>query len=175
MPHKMKRLTLIRHAKSSWDDTGVADYDRPLNERGKRDAPGMGRRLAGIHFSPDLIISSTAKRARSTAKRIATEIGYPKAEIEFEQIFYGATAGEMLDTVRRLKNELSEVVIVSHNPGITDLNNILCNTHIDNIPTCGVVRLELDVSAWDAVAPGGANMLDFDFPKRPHTPKPSSD
>ena len=161
----MKRLTLIRHAKSSWDDTGVADYDRPLNERGKRDAPDMGRRLAGIHFSPDLIISSTAKRARSTAKRIATEIGYPKAEIEFEQIFYGATAGEMLDTVRRLKNELSEVVIVSHNPGITDLNNILCNTHIDNIPTCGVAVIEFPLRYWKEVGRGKGRMVHFDFPK----------
>ncbi|MBW2273946.1 MAG: histidine phosphatase family protein [Deltaproteobacteria bacterium] len=171
----MKRLTLIRHAKSSWDESGLADFERPLNERGKRDAPEMGRRLAAIDASPDLMLASTAKRARSTAKRIASEIGYPKVEIVFEQLFYGATAGEMFDAIRRLKSELSEVIIVSHNPGITDLNNTLCDTHIDNIPTCGVVRLELPVSGWDATEPGCARMVDFDYPKRKHPAAPSSD
>ncbi len=163
----MKRLSLIRHAKSSWDHADLVDFERPLNERGKRDAPEMGRRLASADFRPDLILCSTAKRARSTAKRIAAEVGYPKAEIEFEQLFYGATAGEMLDTIRRLKNKLGQVAIVSHNPGITDLNNALSDTLIDNIPTCGVVRLELPIDSWDAAEPGCARLLDFDYPKRP--------
>jgi phosphohistidine phosphatase len=132
----------------------------------------MGRRLAAIDFCPDLILASSAKRARSTAKRIAAEIGYPKAEIEFEQLLYGATAGEVFDAIRRLKNDLSEVAIVSHNPAITDLNNLLCDTLIDNIPTCGVVRLELPVDAWDAVQPGCALLVDFDYPKRKPAPEP---
>ena len=80
----------------------------------------------------------------------------------------------MLDAIRRLKNDISEVVLVSHNPGITDLNNTLSDTHIDNIPTCGVVRLELPVSAWDAAQPGCARLIDFDYPKRKHGAKRSS-
>jgi phosphohistidine phosphatase len=171
----MKRLTLIRHAKSSWDHGGLSDFERPLNERGKRDAPEMGRRLAAIAFTPELVLASTAKRARSTAKRIADEIGYSKDEIEFDQLFYGASAGQMLEIIRGLKSDLAEVAIVSHNPGITDLSNALGDAQIDNIPTCGVVRLELPISGWDAAEPGCARLLDFDFPKRPHPAKPSAD
>ena len=160
-------LTLLRHAKSSWKDVTLGDFERPLNRRGERDAPEMGRRLAALGFAPDLIVASPAERALRTARTLAREIGYPVARIRFEESLYGATPETLLAEIRALDDALGHVAIVGHNPGLTELHNALAAPGIDNIPTCGVVRLELGVGSWKRVTRRCATLLDFDYPKRP--------
>ena len=161
----MKRLTLIRHAKSSWKDSAVDDFDRPLNKRGERDAPEMGRRLAAAGFAPDLIVTSPARRAAETAREIARRIDYPKDAIRLEEDLYLASAGKLLDFVQALDDALSEVALVGHNPGLTELCNQLGGLRIDNLPTAGVVQLELDARSWSEAGARGARLLLFDSPK----------
>jgi len=160
----MRALTLIRHAKSSWADPETADIDRPLNDRGKSDAPMMGRRLAAIGFAPDLVLCSPAKRARRTARAIIHELASTPS-LGIEPALYLATPSEMLPLIRSLGSSLAHVVMVGHNPGLTDLANLLGGARIDNVPTTGVVRLELDVDAWSDAGPGHGRVVDFDYPK----------
>jgi phosphohistidine phosphatase len=162
----VKRLSLVRHAKSSWKDAGLSDFERPLNARGERDAPRMGARLAAAGFRPDRLVSSPALRARETALHLAAEIGYPQGEIVFEPELYDASPDALLAVIRALPAGARHVALVAHNPGLTDLSNRLCDVHIDNIPTTGVVQMELAVEAWDRVEPRCGRLLDFDYPKR---------
>ncbi len=163
----MKLLTVIRHAKSSWKQPGMEDFARPLNGRGKRDAVAMGQRLAAAGFQPDVIVSSPAKRARSTAVRIGKEIGIPKAAIVYEEDIYHATSDRLLLIVRKLDDSLDQVALVGHNPGFSELSGLLSREYIGDMPTCSVVRLQLAVSSWQEVARKCGNLLDFDYPKRP--------
>ena len=162
----MKQLTLIRHAKSSWKQTGMEDSARPLNRRGKSDAIDMGQRLAAIEFMPDVLISSPAKRARSTARRMGKEIGYEKSELVIEEGIYHATSEELLLIVRNLDDALDHVALVGHNPGFTDLSNFLSQDFVGEVPTCGVVQLQFAVSSWQEAGRMGGTLIDFDFPKR---------
>ena len=163
----MKLLTIIRHAKSSWKQPGVEDFARPLNGRGKRDAAAMGQRLAAAGFQPDLIVSSPAKRARSTATRLSKEIGYPKAAIVFEEGIYHATSDRLLQIVRKLDDSLEHVALVGHNPGFSALSGLLSRDYTGDMPTCSVVRLHLAVNSWQEVSRKCGRLLDFDYPKRP--------
>ncbi len=162
----MKRLYLIRHAKSSWNELDLADIDRPLNKRGKRDAPFMGKRLKEGHkANPDLILSSPAKRALRTAKIIAKEIDYPKGKIEIKDSLYGSGVQGMLNVIHYLDNSLNEVMLFGHNPDITSLANYLSDQNFDNIPTCGIFCVEFDIQSWKDVKEGKGIFKFFDFPK----------
>ena len=161
----MKRLTLIRHAKSSWKDLDLTDRERPLNKRGKRAAPDMGERLAAPGFRPDRLVSSTANRAYATARIIAEKIGYPEEDIEGEDRLYLASTGEILEIVQAFDDALEHVVIFGHNPGFTNSACVLTNEPFDNVPTAGVVDVRFDVDSWADVEPGHGELLDFDFPK----------
>ena len=161
----LKHLTLIRHAKSSWSQPELDDFDRPLNRRGERDAPAMGKRLAAIEPHPERFVSSPAARARRTAEVIANEI-QPGVAPELLQRLYLASPGQLLAVVHDLDDALRHVALVSHNPGTTEFANALADVHIDNVPTCGIVRLELAVDHWRDAAFGCARLLDFDFPKK---------
>lgn len=163
----MKTLYVIRHAKSSWEDLDVPDFERALNERGKRDAPRMGKRLKEKSLHPDLIISSPAKRAYSTAKRIAEVLQYPKARIKTDQHLYHADEDSLLETVQSINDNHSTVLIFGHNPGLTEFANSLAvaEVNIDNIPTCGVIAFKIPVASWKDVTWKSANMLFFDYPK----------
>lgn len=125
----------------------------------------MGRRLAEIDFRTDLVLSSPAKRARRTAKAIMRELR-KTPDFGIEPALYMADSGELLDFIRRLGGSLTHVTLVGHNPGLTELANILGADAIDNVPTAGVVRFELDVKGWMETRPGCGRLLDFDFPKR---------
>jgi phosphohistidine phosphatase len=162
----MKRLTIIRHGKSSWEDPDIADFDRPLNRRGKDDAPEMGRRLASRGERPDLIVTSPAKRAVSTMNRIAREIGFTESRILRDCRVYEAGAGELLGIIREIEDIHGYVVLCGHNPGLTELCNLVSNLTIDNLPTCGVVSIEFPVDSWSDVAAGSGVVRYFDFPKR---------
>jgi phosphohistidine phosphatase len=162
-----KRLTLLRHAKSSWNNPGLDDRDRPLNKRGERDAPMMGQRLLKKETRPSLILTSPAKRARQTARLIAREIGYPREFLQTEHELYLADPGTMLAIIAQQDNAFNDIVLCAHNPGITDLANRLSGASIDNVPTCGMVFLEAEISSWDEINTSRCTLAEFDYPKRP--------
>jgi phosphohistidine phosphatase len=162
----MKLVSLVRHAKSSWKDTQLSDFDRPLNKRGERDAPRMGRRFAAVEPAPDLILASPARRAASTAQVIAEAIGYAAERIRFDRTLYLATPAEMLGVIRGLDDDLVHIALVAHNPGLTDLCSVLSDASIQNVPTCGIVRVGLEIDSWSRVSHGCGTLLDFDYPKR---------
>ena len=162
----MKTLILIRHAKSSWKNPGVPDRLRPLNKRGKRDAPVMGERLAERGLEVDRVISSPATRALATAEVITSEIGFPWEEVLVDERLYHADAPELLEVIQGLDDYLDCVMCFGHNPGLTDLVNHLSPYYVDNVPTCGVVELRFDVDTWALVGEFEPIEVDFDYPKR---------
>ena len=160
----MKTLTLIRHAKSSWKKQ-VPDIDRPLNKRGQRNAPEMGARLAARGADPDGVVSSPAKRALATALTIVETIGFERKQVEVDERVYTFDAARLLEVVQTLDERHDHVMVFGHNPAITDLTNELANANIGNVPTCGVVVIQLEVDAWRFVAAGGGTLVEFDYPK----------
>lgn len=160
-----KRITLLRHAKSSWKDASVADRDRPLNRRGSKSAPDMGKRLADRGVRPSLLLTSPAKRARETARLIARELNYPLEFIQSESELYLATPETILQVVARQDDGFNDVMVFGHNPGITELANQLGDRNIDNVPTCGVVGIELDVQEWAEIVAADGKTVFFDYPK----------
>ena len=161
----MKRITLLRHAKSSWDSPGVDDFDRPLNARGKRDAPDMGQRLKARGVRPSLILSSTANRAITTARTIAREIGYPTEFIQTEQELYLAWPDKILDILIREGTQFNDVMVVGHNPGLTELTNNISSARIDNLPTCGAFAIDAEIDAWADLPNNPGTLAWFDYPK----------
>ena len=164
----MKTVYLIRHAKSSWEDESLSDFDRPLNERGKTDAPRMGKRLKERNLTPDLLLSSPAKRAFSTAKRIAEVLGYAKEKIKTDQTLYHADEDEILGVIRSVSDKNNCIFLFGHNPGLTDFVNAMNNDRkrfIDNVPTCGVVAFAFDITSWKLIDFGKGELLFYDFPK----------
>ncbi len=163
----MKTLYIIRHAKSSWADANQPDFERGLNERGKKDAPRMGKRLKEKNIHPDLMVCSSAKRAYSTAKKIAKTLNYPKEKIKEDRTLYHAGEDTILSVIQELKDKHQTVLLFGHNPGLTDFVNTLMNEegNIDNIPTCGIVAFKLQVDSWKDVCWGSGKMLFFDYPK----------
>jgi phosphohistidine phosphatase len=161
-----RQLTLLRHAKSSWDDAKLKDRDRPLNERGERDAPLMGKRLSARGARPTLIITSPAVRARQTAQVVAREIGYPLEFLQCEEGLYLASPDEIVAVLARQDRSFKDVVVCGHNPGLTDLANRLSGAEIDNIPTTGVVVIGLDLKDWAGLNGAQGELLMFDYPKR---------
>jgi phosphohistidine phosphatase len=163
----MKTLYLVRHAKSSWEDPYQKDFDRPLNDRGIRNAPRMGKRLKEKEIHPDLMLSSPAVRALSTCQAIAAILGYEANLIQTDRKLYHASEVEILAIVNKLNDKLEDVMIFGHNPGLTDFINNLNRSSdiIDNLPTCGVVAFKLSVGSWRDVQWKAGDMEFFDFPK----------
>jgi phosphohistidine phosphatase len=161
----MKTLLIIRHAKSSWDNALVKDIDRPLNERGKRDAPVMARRLLQKDIKIGLFVSSPAKRARSTAELIIREFGRSEKEILFIPELYHAPVQTFNDTISRLDDRYDSAALFSHNPGITAFVNSLGAIRVDNMPTCGIFAVRSAAASWSEFAGTPAEFLFFDYPK----------
>jgi len=162
----MKTLVIVRHAKSSWDNPGLSDHDRPLNKRGLRDAPVMGARLAQWGPPVDRVISSSASRALATAEMVTQEMGLPWDEIHIEDTLYHATEEEVLDLIWEQEDYIDGLMVFGHNPGMTCLVNDLSDIDLGNLPTCGVVILQFDVESWTQIGEEIASKADFDFPKR---------
>lgn len=161
-----KILYLVRHAKSSWSDTSLDDRDRPLNQRGRKTAPKMGRRLAGLGHQPDLIVSSPARRAFSTAKKIAKELAFDKSKIVTDESLYFSGTGSMVNMLEKLDDRYQNVMIVGHNPAMTSLLNILSETTIHNMPTCAIAVLAFDMTSWSELDVTNGDLLVYDFPKK---------
>ena len=162
----MKNLLLIRHAKSSWADASLADWERPLNPRGKKDAPAMGRRLKSKGLLPDAIIASPAKRALQTAKLIACELGFPRQRIARREEIYAQGLDALVALVAGLPEDWERVFVVGHNPELTDLANRLCAAGIEKLPTCGVASIEFAAATWRDCARGGGRLAFFERPPK---------
>ena len=165
--HLMKTLLLVRHAKSSWDQPGLSDFDRPLNERGKKDAPLMAKRVKEKGIELDHLVSSPAKRAKKTARYFAEEFGFKKDDIKLVEELYGATQSGFLQAVKDLNDKYNSVALFSHNPGITDFASSLTNVRVDDMPTCAIFALQIDTSSWQEFMNPEKNFLFFDYPKNP--------
>jgi phosphohistidine phosphatase len=162
----MKTLILIRHAKSSWDEAGLSDRERPLNKRGMRDAPEMGRRLAKRGLKPGLIVTSPARRAVMTAQPIAEAVGYPIERIVEEEDLYGGGRQGWIETIRRLDNRLGQAALIGHNPAVSDLLNFLTRSVLDALPTCAAVIMVYDAETWRDVVDRLPVTTEIDFPKK---------
>jgi phosphohistidine phosphatase len=159
----VKRITLLRHAKAETGDASTADRDRTLNDRGRHDAPVMGRVLRKLGARPSLVLTSPAKRALETAQLICREIDYPREFLQREHDLYLATAGEILGVIARQDSSFKDILVCGHNPGLTDLANQLTRSRIDNIPTCGLVVIEAQVRDWTDL--GHGTLVAFDAPR----------
>lgn len=166
----MKKLLLVRHAKSSWKNTEMPDFDRPLNERGLKNAPRMGKRLKEKGVVPDLLLSSPAVRALTTCQEIAKKLGYAQEKIKTDRRIYHASEDQLLEVIKELKDHKGDdeevVMIFGHNPGLTDFTNALLDEDIENIPTCGVIAATLDIDHWKDAHFGCGELDFFDYPKR---------
>ncbi len=161
----MKTLTIVRHAKSSWNHPDLSDRQRPLNSRGKRDAPVMGKRIVDHGIRPSLIITSPAKRAWTTAKIIAGEIGYPTEFLQREDTLYLASLDDLLGAVVAQDTGFNSLMLVGHNPGLTEFANFLIPGLTNNLPTAGVVSVQIDQDDWNLHEQPKAELLAFDYPK----------
>jgi len=158
-----KQLLLVRHAKSDWGNLNLKDFDRPLNKRGKENAPEMAERLLKRGFKFDLIISSPAKRALSTAKYFAE--AYHTEEIVLEPQIYEASTRTLLNVINNINDSAETVILFGHNNGLTDFANELSNGSIYNIPTAGMVLLSFSFDSWKMISQGTGDMIFFDCPK----------
>ena len=161
----MKTIILVRHAKSSWDDFSLKDEERPLTDRGKKNAPEMAKRLLKKKVPIDAILSSPAKRAKSTAEYFANEYEIPKKKIILIPELYMASNDAFVRTIRNAPEKANSIAIFSHNNGITQFANTLSETKIDNMPTCSVYAVRADIESWESFEPGKTAYYFFDYPK----------
>jgi phosphohistidine phosphatase len=162
----MRTLYLVRHAKSSWKHPELSDSERPLNKRGKRDAPEMGKLLEARNEIPELMISSPAKRAFSTARRFAKKLKYPRTKIVKKKQLYMGSSEDFIDTISRAENKFKSLMIFAHNPGITEFANEMSGESINNIPTSGVVRIDFDIEDWKDIGGAKGQLKFFEYPKK---------
>ena len=161
----MKTLYLLRHAKSSWSFEELSDQQRPLNDRGRDDAPRMGQALAKRQIAPDLLVSSPAVRALSTAALVAKELNYPHDRIQVEAGIYGTDMDGLLAIIHALPDTADAVLLVGHNPTITDTVNALSPSTIEEMPTAAVVCLKFATEHWAKVSKGNGEFYFYDYPR----------
>lgn len=161
----MKKLVIVRHAKSSWDDPFLNDHARPLAERGLKDAPKMAQRLKKEKVYPDAILSSDAERAKATALITAEVLDFPKQDIVFKHGLYLASAASLLTEIKKTDDEVKTLFIFGHNPGLNDLISKL-GGDIDNLPTSGQFAFKFDVKKWEDISSKNAKVWFFDYPKK---------
>ena len=154
---------LLRHAKSDWGDQSLRDFDRPLADRGKRDAPRIGKAIKKRGWTADLIISSPAVRARQTIEDVATSAGLAPS-IQFEDSMYGASAGELMKLIRRLPDSSDSVLLVGHNPTFEQVLARLTGA-AEHMPTTALARIEFQVEHWEDVDDGQGKLSGFVTPK----------
>lgn len=155
----------MRHAKSSWDFEELSDHDRPLENRGRKDAPLMGRELVSREITIDLLMSSTAVRALTTATLVARELEYDTDKIAIEEEIYKADKQELLNIITSIPNQFDNVMLIGHNNTITELANLLSPDLIPEIPTAGVVALSFECGTWSEITKENATLQFFDYPK----------
>ena len=162
----MKTIYLLRHAKSSWANPKLDDFERPLNNRGHYDAPLMGNLLEKLNIFPDLIISSPAIRAAMTARIVAEAINYPLQKIEYNELIYEAGESKLLDLIYGLDNNINKLMLVGHNPAFTYFSHYLADHDVNNIPTCGLFVAELDIKDWNKLKRKCGKVILYEYPKK---------
>lgn len=160
-----KHLLLIRHAKSDWDNEGLRDFDRPLNNRGNRNAPAMAERLLKNRLVPQHLISSPAKRAITTAGYFADVFQIEKKQIQLEEDIYEASSSALLKVINGIDNRYSFVALFGHNPALTNVAASLSDSDIANIPTCGMALIKFTFDDWGMISNGTGELQFFDYPK----------
>lgn len=162
---QMKNLLIVRHAKSSWDNITQRDFDRPLNDRGNRDAPSMAKRLLKRGVEIDAFVSSPANRALTTATYFAEAYDVKKRQIVVVDNLYHAEVNTFYEVISGLDDEMKTIALFSHNPGITYFVNALTETRIDNMPTCGIFAVKIDIKSWKDFTTAQKEFWFFDYPK----------
>lgn len=162
----MKKLFLIRHAKSSWKEEGSTDHERPLNHKGIKDAPFMAKILKKAKIKPDVILSSDALRARMTAEIFADVLHYPKEEILTESDLYLAGIHDFLKQINMIEDKADCAFLVSHNPGISEFVHFLTGDNYIDMPTCAICGVEFDIDSWRRVKQGAGRFILFEYPKK---------
>lgn len=160
----MRIVYFVRHAKSSWDNPGLRDFDRPLNNRGLRDAPFMATVLKNKNVKIDRIISSPANRAKTTAGYFARALEV--TDFEEDEIIYEAYTDEVLELVKEQPEHINHLMLFGHNPTFTSIANLFSNTYIANLPTCGIVEIELAADNWSDFNEENAIVKNIYFPKQ---------
>jgi len=163
----MRTLYLIRHAKSSWGNPGLRDFDRPLNERGLHDAPKMAQLLVSQGLPPDLLVSSPAKRALTTALFFAEAFKIDPGDLQREPNIYEASTHEIQRIISALPDSALTVALFGHNPTFTDVANQFTTetAFIENVPTCGIVKINSTADSWKAFYEGNSKVAACYFPK----------
>lgn len=163
---EVKEICFVRHAKSNWDNPGIRDFDRPLDARGLHDAPMMASKMHKLGLIPDLIITSGANRARSTAEFFRKEFKLPEEKFLVRNKIYEATPEDVFEVLRSAPDEARFIYIFGHNPTFTWVANSLSGVHIDNVPTCGIVHAQANLSSWKKFKPEFAGFIGFHYPKQ---------
>lgn len=162
----MKTLYIIRHAKSDWNDPSLSDFQRPLNKRGQKNAPFMGEMLAHNNIHPDLIVSSPAVRAKTTAQEIAHKVEYESKKIIYEDELYMGGVDEIEGILKKIPDSTHTVFLIAHNPGLTHFAEYVSGYAIDNIPTCGIFCVRLKDNTWKSIGKNAARYVSFEYPKK---------
>ena len=162
----MKKLYLVRHAKSSWDEPQQSDFERTLNERGTNDAIAMAKLLHKKNIKPDLMISSPAKRALLTSEIFAEQLKYSAENILTDERIYEATMRDLTSVVRSIDDKYETVIVFGHNPGLSNFANLLGSEYLPPLPTCAIVGLELSIDSWCAVERYCGKTFFFEYPKK---------
>ncbi len=160
----MKKLFIIRHAKSSWKDNRLKDFDRPLNKRGEKNLEYMSKFFSRKYDKPDYVLSSPAKRAKITAEGFCLKLDYPLDKIYFLDELYMASSSDLIKIISNINPLVNSIIIFGHNPGLTDLVNLIGDKYIENIPTCGIVELETE-NNWNVLPVNSFRIINFFYPK----------
>ncbi|MBK8944242.1 MAG: histidine phosphatase family protein [Ignavibacteriae bacterium] len=162
----MKTLYLMRHSKSSWENRLLSDFERPLNERGLRDAPFMGNILSKLISTPQIVFSSPAQRAISTAEVIAQSLNFDLQKIIKDEKIYHAVVSDIMRIVYTVDDNIESIMIFGHNPTFTQVSNYLSDKIIDNIPTSGFVKIDFDLNSWKNIEGKTGKLVLFEYPKK---------
>ncbi|WP_075188245.1 SixA phosphatase family protein [Teredinibacter haidensis] len=178
---KTKTLYLVRHAKSLWSDPPLSDRERPLNKRGERNAPLMAKRLAehiqqadGQFPLPQKIVSSPARRALATARIFAAQLNLPETQVYMEECLYFKGLCSILDRIIKEDDDSEAIMLVGHNPDITELHNHLSGIQVEKMPTCAITTLHFQCEHWRQLTQGSGSLVDFDYPKKISSQPPNS-
>ena len=160
----MKTILFGRHAKSSWEDFSLKDHDRPLKKRGNKDASIIGEKLVELGYIPELIISSSAVRAQKTAEIYAGKLNGIK--IDFVEELYLAPVHAFINLANNVSNKYQTIMMIAHNPALTELANIFSGSFIKNVPTSGILKVDFDVNSWRDINTYDGKLIDFLYPKK---------
>ncbi|MBZ4219852.1 MAG: histidine phosphatase family protein [Chlorobium sp.] len=162
----MKTIYLVRHAKSDWKNAHNGDFDRTLNERGLKAAPFMAALLKEKKVFPELVISSPAIRAITTAELFCDTLDYPKEQILQRIEIYEGGVLDLLKVVQQIPDNCTTAMLFGHNPMLTEFSNLLAGSYIDNLATCGTVRIDMDIDSWKNANPDAGELIWYDAPKK---------